>query len=78
MDRMKLLLLLSFGFCLGSSLSAQTIDSMMMVYADQIPQQKIHVHFDKNIYKAGESIYFKAYVFAGYQPASNSKTCLLN
>jgi hypothetical protein len=52
---------------------AQGVDSMLKVYAESFPQQKAYVHFDKNIYRAGESIWFKAYIFAGYAPAYNSK-----
>ena len=55
------------------SLCAQKIDSMMNVYAENFPQEKIHVHFDKNIYNPGETIWFKAYIFAGAYPSSISK-----
>jgi hypothetical protein len=54
-------------------LKAQKIDSMMNVYAENFPQEKIHVHFDKNVYNAGETVWFKAYVFAGAFPSSISK-----
>jgi hypothetical protein len=54
-------------------LSAQTIDSMMNIYADSYPQEKIHVHFDKKIYNPGETIWFKAYIFAGADISPFSK-----
>ena len=47
-----------------SKLSAQQIDSMMSVYAENFPQEKIHIHFDKSSYSKGETIWFKAYVMA--------------
>src|SRR5687767_8822988 len=64
-----ILILLSINF----DAKAQGVDSMMKVYSNQFPQQKIHLHFDKNLYRAGETIWFKAYIFAGFFPATNSK-----
>ncbi len=62
------------GLLLTSSLysAAQVLDSMIAVYADQYPDQKIHVHFDKDVYRAGETIWFKSYVFSGFSLATNS------
>jgi len=54
-------------------LHAQKIDSMMNVYSESFPQEKIYVHFDKNIYNAGETIWYKVYVFSGAYPSSVSK-----
>lgn len=55
------------------STKAQVIDSMIKVYSDQVPDQKAYVHFDKDIYRAGETIWFKAYLFSGFSLADNSK-----
>jgi hypothetical protein len=68
--RLALLLVL---FVYPVFLSAQKIDSMMNIYADSYPQEKIHVHFDKKIYKPGETIWFKAYIFSGADPSPYSK-----
>jgi hypothetical protein len=54
-------------------LRAQQIDSMMNVYANNYPQEKIHVHFDKKIYGPGETIWYKAYIFAGADLSPYSK-----
>jgi len=54
-------------------LPAQKIDSMMRVYADNYPQEKIYVQFDKNVYNPGETIWFKAYVFSGIDPSPISR-----
>lgn len=72
---MKKLLLLSIFFTLSlSSLQAQqTIDSMIKVYSEQVPNQKVYVHFDKDLYRAGETIWFKAYLFSGFSLAVNSR-----
>ena len=54
-------------------LCAQKLDSMMSVYASNYPQEKVYVHFDKNLYNPGETIWFKAYVFSGNLPSLVSK-----
>src|ERR1700730_4595649 len=54
-------------------LFAQKIDSMMKIYADNYPQEKVYVHFDKNVYNPGETIWFMTYLFAGSDPSSASK-----
>jgi hypothetical protein len=40
----------------------QGIDSMINVFAEQFPKEKIHVHFDKTIYNKEESIWYKIYI----------------
>lgn len=40
----------------------QAIDSMINVYAEQFPKEKIHVHFDKTIYNKEETIWYKIYI----------------
>ncbi len=64
-------------FCLliaaGMQLNAQKIDSMMNLYRDNFPQEKIHVHFDKNYYNPGETIWFKAYILSGVVLSDISK-----
>lgn len=57
----------------GIQLNAQKIDSMMNLYHDNFPQEKIHVHFDKNYYNPGETIWFKAYILSGAALSDISK-----
>ena len=45
----------------------------MNIYANNFPQEKIHIHFDKKVYNAGETIWFKAYIFTGADPSISSK-----
>ncbi len=52
---------------------AQQIDSMINVYGERYPQEKVHIHFDKALYNPGESIWFKAYLFSGLLPSPISK-----
>jgi hypothetical protein len=52
---------------------AQKIDSMINVYGERYPQEKVHIHFDKPVYNPGETIWFKAYLFSGLLPSGISK-----
>ena len=54
-------------------LSAQKIDSMLNVYANTYPQEKIHLQLDKKIYRPGETVWFKAYIFSGADPSLLSR-----
>ncbi len=72
---MKRILYLSAFFLLYSlsKVMAQQIDSVMLGYADNYPQEKVHLHFDKDLYRKGETIWFKAYIIADMLPSSLSK-----
>lgn len=52
---------------------AQQIDSMVNVYGEKFPQEKIYVHFDRPAYNTGETIWFKAYLFTGIIPSPISR-----
>jgi hypothetical protein len=52
---------------------AQQIDSMVNLYGERYPQEKIYIHFDKPAYNSGETIWFKSYLFAGIVPSPISK-----
>src|SRR5688572_5398063 len=55
-------LLFVFPFCL----CAQNISpEEALEKFSRYPQERIHVHFDKGDYLAGETIRFKAYIFSG-------------
>jgi hypothetical protein len=54
-------------------LSAQKLDSMMNIYANSFPQEKVYVQFDKGLYSPGETVWFKAYIFTGADPSIVSK-----
>lgn len=55
-------------------LKAQRFDSTLNILDTRYPQEKIYVHFDKNFYNPGETIWLKAYLFAGNVPSLISKT----
>ncbi|HTB26528.1 MAG TPA: hypothetical protein VK711_14235 [Puia sp.] len=52
---------------------AQMIDSMMNVYSEKFPQEKIYMQFDKKAYNPGDRIWYKAYLFTGFDPSPFSK-----
>ncbi|MGF2049545.1 hypothetical protein ACQUET_12715, partial [Lactococcus lactis] len=46
---------------------------MMSVYAERAPREKIHVHFDRDIYNPEETIFYKVYLLSGNQLSELSK-----
>ena len=56
----------------SSNLNAQTVENSINMYGTNFPQEKIHVHFDKESYLPGETIWFKAYLFEENLPSERS------
>ncbi|HET6255629.1 MAG TPA: MG2 domain-containing protein [Puia sp.] len=54
-------------------LIAQKIDSMLNIYANNYPQEKVYLQLDKKIYRPGETVWFKAYIFTGADPSLLSR-----
>ena len=52
---------------------AQVYDSVLNIYEEQYPHEKIHIHFDRTIYNSGETIYYKLYVLSGLEWTNLSK-----
>ena len=73
MTQVKSIVLLGCMMACNIALPAQDIDSMMGLYAEDFQQEKIHLHFDKSIYNQGETMWFKAYIMAGFEPSGYSK-----
>lgn len=63
-----ILLSLLFSMALG----AQTIENSINLYGSNFPREKIHIHFDKESYMPGETIWFKAYLFEENLPSERS------
>ena len=61
----KYLLIIGLLFFAPIVVPAQALDSMLAVYKDNFQQEKIHIHFDKDVYAKGETVWGKAYVLAG-------------
>ncbi|MEI7734375.1 MAG: hypothetical protein WCI49_02865 [Ferruginibacter sp.] len=55
------------------SITAQLKDSAAIAfYSDNFPQEKVHLHTDKEAYLPGDIIWFKAYIMADELPSSFS------
>ena len=68
----------SFIFCLAAMLSffsavAQNIDSTLAKYNSNYQAEKVWLHYDKQVYHSGETIWFKAYLMEGLYPANETK-----
>ena len=51
---------------------AQTIENSINLYGTNFPQEKIHIHFDKESYVPGETIWFKVYLLEENLPSERS------
>ena len=58
-----------FSFC---NVEAQNIENSINLYGNNFSQEKIHIHFDKESYLPGETIWFKAYLFEENLPSERS------
>lgn len=65
------LLILIPGFF--SILRAQ-YDSVLNILDTKYPQEKLYLHFDRQYYNPGETIWFKTYIFSANMPSLISKT----
>lgn len=52
---------------------AQNIDSVMTIYEEQSPKEKIHIHFDRTIYNKEETIFYKLYLMTNSDLSPLSK-----
>jgi hypothetical protein len=57
--------------------SAQKIDSALNRLTTQHPSEKIYIHYDKEYYVAGETIWFRAYLYSNGMPAASSNNFYL-
>ncbi|MEP7254153.1 MAG: hypothetical protein ABI666_00185 [Ferruginibacter sp.] len=60
------------GVICSNGLKAQSIENSINLYGSNFPQEKIHIHFDKEVYLPGETIWFKAYLFEENLPSERS------
>lgn len=60
-------LLMTFVF-----VRAQDPASILQRLTDSFPQERIHIHYNKNTYFSGETIWFKAYLYNGFVPSDLS------
>ena len=69
-----LILILSFLNSKAQTPALTEVKNSITALADNYPQEKIYLHFDKASYTPGESVWFKAYIVTGLQPSYISKT----
>ena len=58
----------------AQSPTLNSLQNTLETLAENFPQEKIYIHFDKPSYAPGETIWFKAYIMAGADPSAISKT----
>src|SRR5258705_5849525 len=61
-----------FLFILGFQSFAQKPADVFGYYRDTLPNQHIYVQFDKQAYVAGDTAWFKGYVYSNYSPSNLS------
>jgi hypothetical protein len=61
------------AFFITTTLTAQKLDAPLAQLSEQYQQERVYLHFDKNVYSPGETIWFKAYLMAGVFPSDYSK-----
>jgi len=69
----RLILFISVACLLRGSVLGQSLDSSLSIYNNKYPQEKIHIHFDKDTYLPGETIWMKAYLLSEARPSAVSK-----
>ncbi|MGN6531222.1 MAG: hypothetical protein ACTHK0_05675 [Ginsengibacter sp.] len=48
------------------------------IFANNYPQERIYLHYDKSTYAAADTIWFKAYLMQAIYPADSSKTIYID
>jgi len=69
----RLILLCLFACLCGRTASGQSLDSSISDYSNRFPDEKIHVHFDKDNYLPGETVWMRGYLLSGSHPSGLSK-----
>jgi len=62
----------------SQTINLSTVQNNVNTLADNFPQEKIYLQFDKPSYVPGETIWFKAYLMSGFDPSSISKTAYID
>jgi len=68
----RLLFQIVLSFTATLSLHAQKVDSLLGIYSERFQPEKLHIHFDKAVYNASDTIWFKAYILTGTEPSAVS------
>jgi len=68
------LIVINFAVLLTINLHAQNFTDILSKLNTEYRQERLYLQFDRPTYTAGETIWFKAYLFAGNFPSIISKT----
>jgi hypothetical protein len=68
----KLFSISVFFLFFSASIAAQKIDSAIHVMSRRFPAEKIYIHYDKGYYVAGETVWFKSYLYNNGLPSDLS------
>ena len=60
-----------------TSLTAQKLDSALSIFRKKFPAEKVYIHYNKEYYTAGETIWFKAYLTINHTPSGLSNNFYL-
>lgn len=71
---LKLIFVFLFQLLLFTNAFAQAYNEVIDRYISQYPQERVYLHYDKSIYSAGETIWFKAYLRDGFEATNFSKS----
>jgi hypothetical protein len=66
---MQRILITAFLSCLSLAGLAQKPAAVYNWHRDSLPTQHIYIHFDKEAYVAGDTVWFKAYLYSNYAPS---------
>lgn len=70
----KIISFLFILFVLGNFQAQGKAEKALEVFSEKYPQEKIHLVFNKNSFIAGENMWFKSFVFDGYDLSNISTT----
>jgi len=73
----KLIIIQGLVLAVVFQTAAQKIESALNVLATQHPSEKIYIHYDKEYYVTGETIWFKAYLYSDGKPSGMSTNLYL-
>jgi hypothetical protein len=62
----------------SQTVNLSAVQNNVNTLADNFPQEKIYVQFDKPSYAPGETVWFKAYIMSGLEPSAISKTAYID
>lgn len=63
----KLISFLFILLALGNFQAQDKAEKALEIFSEKYPQEKIHLVFNKNSFVAGENLWFKSFVFNGYE-----------